>query len=367
MGAPENALDLLRKEINQVDNEVLRLINDRAKLAQRVGDVKGRAGASFYVPSREREIVDRLQAENPGPFPKAAVRPVFQEIISACLSLEQGLQVSYLGPETTFTHQALRRHFGTSAKALPCGSIASVFSEVSRGLSEFGVVPVENSTEGVVNHTLDSFVESELTICAEVVVDIQHHLLGRDALELSDVTKVYSHPQALAQCREWLAEYLPDTALVATSSTAEAARQALGDPGSAAIASELAARHYRMQILRESVQDLSDNVTRFFVIGRPGAVLPGAKSQSEYRTSLLLALPDESGWLMRVLEPLSKAGVNLTKIESRPSRKKKWAYVFFLDVDGHAEIEPVASVLKDVASQCDMFRVLGYYRKADTV
>ena len=355
----------LRREINQIDDELLALLNKRAAIAKKVADVKGRDGSSFYVPSREREIVDRLQKENPGPFPTEAVRPVFQEVISACLSLEQGLRVSYLGPETTFTHQALRRHFGTSAQSLPCGSIAAVFAEVSSGQTEFGVVPVENSTEGIVNHTLDSFVDSSLTICAEIVVDIEHNLLARERTDLGTISKVYSHGQALAQCRTWLEDNLNSPTLVTTSSTAEAARLALVESGSAAIASQAAARRYGLATLRQGVQDVSDNVTRFLVVGKQPPKIDIAEDPNRIRTSILLALPDKSGWLFKVLEPLSKAQVNLTKIESRPSRQRKWDYVFFLDVDGHRDAEPLSTALTEVEASADMLRVLGTYRKAD--
>jgi chorismate mutase/prephenate dehydratase len=354
----------LRSAIDAVDDQILALLNRRAALAGEVASRKQAAGASFYAPARERAIIDRLQDANPGPFPTGAIRPVFQEVISACLSLEQGVRVAYLGPEATFTHQAVRRHFGASAQSLPCGSISGVFAEVERGAADFGVVPVENSTEGVVNHTLDSFLDSPLTITAEIQVPIEHCLLARPGTSERDLERVYSHPQGLAQCRTWLQVNLPRASQVQSASTAEAARAALADPHGAAIASELAARMYGLVVLRERVQDAADNTTRFLAIGRPGEPAPRVAG-GEYKTSVLLVLPDTPGSLFHVLEPLSDAGINLSKIESRPSRRRAWDYVFFLDLDGHAADPHIAPVLGKLATSCKLFKVLGSYRKAD--
>ena len=356
----------LRAAIDQVDDEILVLLNRRAALAADVAARKQAAGAGFYAPSRERAIIDRLQKANPGPFPSSALRPVFQEVISACLALEKGVRVAYLGPEATFTHQAVKRHFGTSAQGLPCGSIPSVFSEVERGAADFGVVPVENSTEGVVNHTLDTFVESSLTIRAEVQVPVEHCLLVRPGTAERDVQRVYSHPQALAQCRGWLQGNLPHATLVESASTADAARAALADAAGAAIAGELAARLYGLAVAREKVQDAADNMTRFLVVGPAGAE-PARTPGGDYKTTVLLALSDRPGALFHVLRPLSDAKVNLTKIESRPSRRRAWDYVFFLDLDGHATDEPIAAVLAKLSEECQLVKVLGSYRKADTV
>lgn len=364
---PDNLPDLfsdLRVAIDSVDDQILALLNRRAELAGEVASRKQAAGAGFYAPARERAIIDRLQDANPGPFPTGAIRPVFQEVISACLALEKGVRVAYLGPEATFTHQAVRRHFGASAQTLPCGSIAGVFAEVERGAADFGVVPVENSTEGMVNHTLDSFLDSPLMITAEIQVPVDHCLLARPGTVERDIERVYSHPQALAQCRTWLHINLPRASQVQSASTADAARAALADPHGAAIAAELAARLYGLTVLRERVQDAADNTTRFLAIGRPGEPGPRVPGAA-YKTSVLLVLPDTPGSLFHVLEPLSAAGINLTKIESRPSRRRAWDYVFFLDLDGHAADGNIAPVLAHLASSCQLFKVIGSYRKAD--
>ena len=362
-----DAFSDLRSAIDEADEQILDLLNRRASLAAEVASRKQAAGTAFYVPTRERAIIDRLQEMNAGPFPTSAIRPVFQEVISACLSLESGVRVSYLGPEATFTHQAAKRHFGTSARMLPCGSIPGVFSEVERGAAEFGVVPVENSSEGVVTHTLDSFLDSGLAIAAEIQVLVEHCLLARPGVSERDLERVYSHPQALAQCRAWLTANLPRATQVETASTSDAGRAALQDGGGAAIASELAGQLYGLHPLRVKVQDTADNSTRFLVLSRPetdaGAPpVPGAM----YKTTVLLAFSDRPGALFDLLKPLSEAGVNLTKIESRPSRRRAWHYVFFLDLDGHSADPAIAPVLEEVARGCALFKVLGSYRTADT-
>jgi chorismate mutase/prephenate dehydratase len=355
----------LRASIDEVDEQLLVLLNRRAALAAEVASRKQASGAAFYVPARERAIIDRLQQNNAGPFPTSAIRPVFQEVISACLSLESGVQVSYLGPEATFTHQAAKRHFGTSARMLGCGSIPGVFAEVERGAADFGVVPVENSTEGVVTHTLDSFLDSQLVVTAEIHVMVEHCLLARPGVAEREVERIYSHPQALAQCRAWLSANLPGATRVETTSTADAARAALQDGSGAAIASELAGQLYGLSTLRVKVQDTADNSTRFLVLSRPEQDPAPPAVGAAYKTTVLLAFSDKPGALFELLKPLSEAGVNLTKIESRPSRRRAWDYVFFLDLDGHARDPAIAPVLEQVARTCQLFKVLGSYRTAD--
>ena len=350
----------LRAQIDAVDDEILRLLNDRARLVGQVATLKERLQVPFYVPSRERQIVDRLVVANPGPFPSEALRPVFQEIFSACLSLEIVVKVAYLGPAATFTHMAVRQQFGLSARAIPVGTIAGVFEEVDRGRADFGVVPVENSTEGVVNHTLDTFVDSDLKICAEIVMQVTQCLLVRPGLELDEVERVYSHPQALAQCRRWLAAHLPRATLLEAPSTAEAARLAREDARGAAVASELAARLYDLQVARRQIEDVSQNVTRFLVLGKRQAEPTGRD-----KTAVLLALRDEPGILSRVLSPFAERGINMTKIESRPSRRRPFEYVFFIDVDGHQKDEPVAAALRALETTCESVKVLGSYPKAE--
>lgn len=352
----------LRARIDAIDDEILALLNERAKIVGEVAKLKERMEVPFYVPSRERQIIDRLTAKNPGPFPTEALRPVFQEIFSACLSLEKTVRVAYLGPEATFTHMAVKRQFGLSARAIPVGTIAGVFEEVERGTADFGVVPVENSTEGVVNHTLDTFVESGLHISAEIVLEISHCLLVRPGIEVSEVDRVYSHPQALAQCRRWLSANLPRATLIEAGSTAEAARLAREDARGAAVASELAGKLYDLAVARRNIADLAQNVTRFLVIGKKQADPTGND-----KTSILLAIRDEPGILYKVLQPFSHAGINMTKIESRPSRRRPWEYVFFIDVDGHQKDEPIARALAQVRTLCESMKVLGSYPKAEKI
>jgi chorismate mutase/prephenate dehydratase len=352
----------LRAAIDRVDDQILELLNERARLVAQVADLKERMQVPFYVPSRERQIVDRLAAANAGPFPGEAIRPVFQEIFSACLSLEKTVRVAYLGPEATFTHMAVKRQFGLSARTIPVGTIAGVFDEVARGGADFGVVPVENSTEGVVNHTLDTFLGSDLKISAEIVLEVSQCLLVRPALELVQVERVYSHPQGLAQCRAWLAANLPRATLIESASTSEAARLARDDARGAAVASELAAKLYDLQVARRSIADVAHNVTRFLVVGQLQAEPTGRD-----KTALLVELGNEPGTLYRALEPFARRGVSLSKIESRPSRRRPWEYVFFIDIDGHQRDPAVAEAIAELGRTCPLMKVLGSYPKAESI
>jgi chorismate mutase/prephenate dehydratase len=352
----------LRKGIDQIDDEILALLNKRAELVSQVAELKERMQVPFYVPSRERAIVERLAAANSGPFPTEAIRPVFQEIFSACLSLEKTVRVAYLGPEATFAHMAVKRQFGLSARTIPIGTISGVFEEVERNGADFGVVPVENSTEGGVNHTLDTFLSSDLKISAEIVLEISQCLLVRPGMDLAQVERVYSHPQALAQCRRWLAQNLPRAATIEAPSTAEAARLARDDARGAAVASELAARIYDLTVARRNIADTTLNVTRFLVIGKRQA-----DPTSRDKTTALLEVRDEPGILYKVLEPFARHGVNMSKIESRPSRRRPWEYVFFIDVDGHAKDDAVSRALDEVGKACTSLKVLGSYPKADSI
>jgi chorismate mutase/prephenate dehydratase len=349
----------LRQAIDAIDDRLLELLNERARLAKEVGALKSAQGGAFHAPERERQILDRLQEGNPGPFPTEAIRAVYSEIISACLSLEHPLRVAFLGPEATFTHTAARSRFGLSARYVPAATIAGVFTEIEKGQADLGVVPIENSTEGVVSSTLDMFLESELTISSEIVLPVQQCLLTRTGL-LDAVQKVYSHPQALAQCRSWLAANLPRAALIEVASTALAARLAKDDPACAAVASELAGHLYDLRVARRSIEDEAGNATRFLVIGRAAAQPTGRD-----KTSLMLSVKDTPGVLYRVLEPLAAQGVNMTRIESRPSRRRAWDYVFFVDIDGHAGDERVARALKALTAVCEQVKVLGSYPRAE--
>jgi chorismate mutase/prephenate dehydratase len=361
-GALDQQLAAVRGEIDATDDEILRLLNQRAGLVAMVADLKAALEVPFYVPSRERQIAERLAAQNNGPFPTEAIRSVFQEIFSACLMLEKKVRVAYLGPEGTFSHMAVKRQFGLSARAIPIGTIPAVFEEVERGNADFGVVPIENTTEGVMNHTLDSFMESELKISAEIALEVSMCLLARAGTELGEIERVYSIPIAAAQVRRWLATNLPRAVMVETRSTSEGARQAHDDARGAAVASELAAKLHDLAILRRNIQDLTHNMTRFLVLGRQQAERTGHD-----KTSVLLVTRDEPGILYKVLGAFAERGLNMTKIESRPSRRRPWEYVFFVDVDGHERDAPVAQALAAVRVACESIKVLGSYPKAESV
>lgn len=345
----------LRDKIDQIDDQILQLLNSRAQVVLEVGRAKAGESREFYVPSRERAIFERLQASNSGPFPNESVCRVFREIISASLSLEMPMKVAFLGPQSTFTHVAAMEQFGLSAQLVPQKSIPAVFEEVERGRANYGVVPVENSTEGVVNHTLDMFISSELQVIAEILLEISHDLLSQTG-KLEQVGKVVSHPQALAQCRRWLDDNLPDIPQMDLSSTAAAAQMAAEDESVAAIASQAAARQYGLQVVKGKIEDNPNNFTRFLVIGhkRPD-------SSGRDKTSIMFSVHDEPGILYRMLEPFSKRDINLVKIESRPMKQKAWEYIFFLDLVGHAEDEMIAAAIAELRSHCHFLKILGSY------
>ena len=351
-------IDELRQAIDTVDSRLLELLNERAELVIQVGRLKEAQNREFHVPSREREIYDRLTSQNRGPFPNEGVRSVFREIISASLALEAPMKVAFLGPLATFSHLAALQQFGLSAELVPQKSIPAVFEEVEKGRAMYGVVPVENSTEGVVSHTLDMFMESELKVNAEVLLEVSHYLLSRTG-RLEDVKKVYSHPQPLAQCRQWLADNLPNVPLVDVASTTLAAQIVSEDYTAAAIASEYAATVYNLKVVKDRIEDQVNNFTRFLVIGKKIADRTG-----QDKTSLMFSVKDEPGILYRMLEPFAKRGLNLSKIESRPLKKKAWEYIFFLDLVGHATDREVAAAVQELRGYCQFLKVLGSYPKA---
>ncbi len=351
-------LDEWRARIDDIDRQLLELLNQRAEVSAQVGHAKREGGMPVYVPEREHEILAGLVQLNPGPLHPEAVRGIWREILSASRTLQHPFRVAHLGPTATFTHLAAMRRFGSRAMYLPARGIYEVFSEVEHGRADVGVVPVENSTEGVVNHTLDRLIDSELLICGEIELEIHHYLLTR-AQDLADVKQVYSHPQALAQCREWLDRNLPHAHMAEVASTALAAEQAIGDGAAAAIASELASQVYGLPILRERIEDIVQNVTRFLVVGRHGMDPTGHD-----KTSILLSIRDEVGALHRIVEPIATARVNLTKIESRPTRRRPWEYVFFVDFEGHQGDPTVQRVLAALRERCLFLKVLGSYPAA---
>jgi len=361
-GATVNLADI-RGNIDSVDEKIQALINERAKLAQLVGISKSRDGLStvdFYRPEREAQVLRMAKARNKGPLRDEEVLRLFREIMSACLAQQEPLKVAYLGPEGTFTQAAVMTHFGHSVRGLALTSIDEVFHEVESGTADFGVVPIENSTEGTVNNTLDRFLNSPLKICGEVELRIHHNLMS-NVPSLDRIQRICSHPQALAQCRGWLDENLPDVERVAVSSNAEGARRARDEKGTAAIAGETAAEVYKLKILAAEIEDRADNTTRFFVLGRKLF-----KSSGNDRTTLLISVTDtgSSGALFHLLEPLSRHKVNMTRIESRPSHKRKWDYVFFIDIEGHADDGQVAKALAALKERASLFRVLGSYPRA---
>jgi chorismate mutase / prephenate dehydratase len=354
----KQTLPKLRQEIDAVDDRILELLNQRAKLVMQVGALKSENRSDFHVPSREREIYERLTTKNPGPFPSDAVRGVFREIISASLALESPMKVAFLGPKATFSHLAAMQQFGLSAELLPERSIPAVFEAVEKGEAYYGVVPVENTTEGMISHTLDMFMESELKINAEVLLEVSHFLLSRTG-RFEDIKKVYSHPQPLAQCRKWLAENLPNVPLVDVASTTLAAQIVTEDYTAAAIASEYAASIYNLKVVKSRIEDQVNNFTRFLVIGKKLADKSG-----DDKTSLMFSVRDEAGILHRMLEPFAKRGINLSKIESRPLKRKAWEYIFFLDLTGHISDPGVAEAVQELSGCCQFVKVLGSYPRA---
>jgi len=348
----------LRKKIDSIDDNILTLLNERSRIVIEVGNLKTGKSMEFHAPSREREIYDRLAKNNPGPLPDAALKSIYREIISACLSLESPIKVAFMGPKATFSHLAAMQQFGLSAELAPIKSIPSVFEEVEKGKALYGVVPVENSTEGVISHTLDMFVGSSLQITAEILLEVHHDLLSRTG-RIEDVKKIYSHIQPLAQCRNWLESNLPGVPAVDVASTAVAAQIASEDYSAAAIASELAASLYDLKIVKDKIEDQVNNITRFLVISRKGC----DKSEND-KTSILFSVKDEAGVLCRMLEPFAKRGINLSKIESRPFKQKAWEYIFFLDLYGHVSDPEVAAALEELKLCCQFLKILGSYPRS---
>jgi len=354
----ETKLSELRNRIDGIDDQILDLLNQRAEVVKEVGRFKADQSKEFYVPGRERAIYERLIGANPGPFPDDGVQRVFREIISASLSLEQPMKVAFLGPPATFTHQAAMQQFGFSAQLVAQKSIPAVFEEVLRGRAPYGVVPVENSNEGVVSHTLDMFMRSDLQINAEILLEIEHDLLSLGG-RIEDVRKIVSHPQALAQCRQWLEENLPDIPQFDVASTALAAQMAAEDGEVAAIAGEIAASLYGLKTVKKKIEDNPNNFTRFLVIGRN---VPEPSGRD--KTSIMFSVKDQPGILYHMLAPFSCRKVNLCKIESRPMKLKAWEYVFFLDIEGHIEDPQVREAIEELRNYCEVLKVLGSYARS---
>ncbi len=356
----EKALAGLRDELDSIDARILALLNDRAQRNAEIGRLKAVSGVSPFVPARELEIFERLEQANPGPFPTAAIRKVFREIISASISLQRGVTVAYLGPPATYTQAAAIQQFGRMADLRPAATTDAIFGQVESGQVEFGVVPIENSNEGVVSHTLDLFVESPLTIAAEIHVPIHHDLLSKQG-DLRAIRAVASHPQALAQCRAWLEQNLPNIPQQTTHSTAQAAELAARSEEIGAIASPVAAELYGLRTVCVGIEDRADNTTRFLVISKKA---PPRSSRDI--TSILFSIKrDVVGALYKALEPFFQNGVNLTRIESRPTRARAWEYVFFCDFEGHVEDSKVGAAIAELRPRCDFVKVLGSYPQAE--
>ncbi|MAT52574.1 MAG: prephenate dehydratase [Porticoccaceae bacterium] len=356
----EITLAELRDRIDRIDQELLDLISARARCAQQVAEVKVRDGAEdFYRPEREAQVLRRIMEKNPGPLDQEEVARLFREIMSACLALEKPVTVAYLGPEGTFTQEAALKHFGHSAVTQPMAAIDEVFREVSSGAVRYGVVPVENSTEGVVNHTLDSFIDSSLKICGEVELRIhQNFLIGPNTRE-DKITRVYSHPQSLAQCRKWLDANFPNIERVPVASNAEAAKMVRGEWNSAAIAGDMAVQLYGLTKLREKIEDRPDNSTRFLVIGRD--LVP---SSGDDKTSIIVTVKNEPGALYSLLEPMRDHNIDMTRLETRPSPAGKWTYLFYIDFKGHYSDANVIAALEDLKPRISDYKLLGSYPRA---
>lgn len=356
-------LQTLRDEIDRIDQEVQRLLNLRAGCAQKVAKVKiddavnkGEAEPVFYRPEREAQVLRRVMERNQGPLPAEQVAHIFREIMSACLALEKPLDVAYLGPQGTFTEAAALKHFGHSANTQAMANIDEIFSAVQRKTCMYGVLPVENSTEGMVTHTLDNFINSPLKICGELTLPIDLHLLVQEGVEIAGIKKICAHQQALAQARNWLQQNCPSIEVVAVSSNGEAALQASKDKQMAAIAGDLAAERYGLTHLVSSIQDYADNATRFLVIAREEVPASGND-----KTSIIVSTKNESGALFKLLAPLDEEGISLTRIETRPSRTENWAYIFFMEFQGHQQEPQVKRVIEKIRQKAFLVKELGSY------
>lgn len=355
-----NELEKLRRQIDEIDNEILNLLNKRSNIVLDVAHTKRNENAKFYSPEREREILERLTSLNKGPFPNDTLKVIYREILSVSLSLEEPLKVACLGPLATYTHLAALRHFGSSAFFLPVESIKAVFDTVDSGKTEFGVVPIENSNEGVISYTHDLFMDYDLKVSAEVMLEISHNLLSKSGYK-SKIKKVYSNPQATAQCRRWLESNLPGIPILESTSTAKAAEIASRDEDAAAIASEVAAKAYDLHFVEKNIGDSRHNYTRFLVISKEYPSKTGKD-----KTSVMFSIKDRPGALHDILVPFKKAKINLTKIESRPSKRKAWEYIFFVDMEGHIDDKKVRKAIDSIRDSCLYVKILGSYPHGGT-
>ena len=348
------SLDDIRKKIDAIDDGLLRLLNERADLVHEVGEIKKKDGLQIYAPEREEALLQALVAKSRGRLPAKSIRAIYREIMSAALALEENLKIAYLGPEGTWTHQAAINKFGASVEYVAQPSFTEVFDQVARGKASYGVVPIENSTEGAVNHTLDLFADSPLRICAQILLKIENTLMA--AGEREGIVKLYSHPQVFGQCRNWIHKYFPQADLVEVSSTTRAAELAAGEAGAAALGGKLAAELYGLTVLESSIQDRATNTTRFLVIGDETCPPTGKD-----RTSVMFSVRDKPGSLFNALKPFNELEINMSKIESRPSKRRDWEYFFYVDIVGHCEDPHLVKALEELKEHCSFVKILGSY------
>lgn len=344
----------LRQKIDQIDRNIVKLINQRTEVALEIGKEKTKNHQEIYSPEREMDVYQNIINTNKGPIHQNGLKSIFREIMSGALSVEKGLRIAYLGPQATFTHQASIQKFGSSVEYVSMDSISDVFLEVEKGRADYGVIPIENTTEGAVTHSLDMFIDSDLKICSEVLLSIRHALLSNNPI--NEITKVYSKAEVFGQCRTWLKRNLPKAEIIEVSSTSHAAEIAAKEKSSAAIASILAARYYPVKIVAEDIEDFRTNITRFLVVGQKSA-----KRTGQDKTSILFSVKDKVGALYEVLIPFKKYKLNMTKIESRPSKKKAWEYYFYVDFIGHQDDKNVQIALKSLQKHCTFMKILGSY------
>ncbi|MFA5073348.1 MAG: prephenate dehydratase [Nitrospirota bacterium] len=351
-------IQAFRKKIDEIDDQLIDLLNQRAEFVIQIGNIKKTEKLDFHSPAREREILERLALRNKGPFPQDALKAVYREVLSSSLSLERPIKVAYLGPRATFTHMAGMQQFGFAANYVPVGNIKDVFTEVERGRADYGVVPVENSTEGVVNYTLDMFIDSDLKISAEIMLEVSQNLMNKSG-RMEDIKVIYTHPQVPGQCRQWIEKNMAGIPIMDAPSTAKAADIAKDDPTAGAIASEMAAVIYGLQIVARKIDDSPNNFTRFLVIAPKS---PGRTGHD--KTSIMFSIKDKVGALYSMLVPFADAGINLTRLDARPSGRQVWDYVFFLDMVGHIEDQPVATAIDRLKNDCLFLKILGSYPKS---
>jgi len=354
----KSQLQKLRKQIDKIDEQIIKALNRRSEITLCIRKLKKKLGKGIYSPEREREVLNRLNCINLGPLPADALEAIYREIMSSALALEKPLKIAYLGPQATFTHLAAIKRFGSQVEYLVCDSISDVFAEVEKGNADYGVVPIENSIEGAVTHTLDMLIDSDLKICSQVIMNISHNLLG--SCSKDNIKKVYSKDQIFGQCRMWLQENLPCVERIDVSSSTKAAQIVQKERNSACIASLLAAKVYNLKVIAKNIEDSPNNITRFLVLSRSDTSRTGRD-----KTSIVFSIKDKIGALHDMLLPFKKYRINLTKIESRPSKKKAWDYYFFVDLEGHIQDKKVAGALKELESKARYLKILGSYPQGE--